>query len=1258
MTDETPRGEYGADAARQAAARQDRAVEVVHATHQLMEETDWSDESALTDGIRKLAALEQELIARKEDFALVFIQLGLLQGARCHLRRESKGCDPDERAEAIQRLRWVDRNGPLDGSHAVLCRMLLMFLLVPWALPRADGTYTALQNALLDAGDGRLLTDALRRDLGEAKEVVDRIARAPGDEEFRLQTARNREVIERMLSAGEAAPTEEGRSTRHPGSATSDPAQDTLLHAVSGLTELAATCSTARYTRVLVWLFVELSGSGPSAVPEDLGLGTDVSRLLGQAAAGSAAGAEGVRRAADLALASLRALPPDTPQRGRVARLHAFLLLVLEHLTGEYTDWAEVERPAPLADGDRAERLADWPIRTAVDPGLHSHLDAQLRNLMEYTGIRERRMAANLHQLLAHRTGDIGYLDDAAQLLRDAIDASPAGSWWAVSLQADLVGITDHAADHGGSFHDSDTALATLRQLRTALEREGSVPLDAPFAMDLALSAAACELRYAQRTGNHGALPGLHEELRGRYDALLPDDERRGALEERMAELDALLAPAQQDGPMSEGGFDLTWRKEPEAAILHAEFSVLRRSLDDPQAYHEQEYDRRSALGLRMLFDVVRGDISGELLDEAISELTRARVLLARGRGRAHGADVLTKLGEAHIMRAARHGPSAADDRHKGVEMFRAALGELAADVLIQAGADHGLSAALNASVLSWRLAHIAFLVGRPADAVADLERGRALVLQSAAATRDIPTLLEAAGHPELARQWRTQVPVRTPRPDTTDHSGAAAALEVADPAGSSPIPSGLRRRVLAALGVNRGASEGSGAQRLLGTTDPAELSAGLAAAGADALVYLVAGIKTADGLFPGRALILRPGALPVTLDLPQLRYPGSPPLDHYLDAAAERSRALTDPAMEPAELDAREEYWTQALAALCDWAWDAVLAPVLAALPSEPAGRPPRIVLVPCGPLGVVPWHAARSRDAGGHGHQYACQQAVISYAPSGAQFLAASARRRMPFAAGPQVLVADPELTLPWAEFEVEALRSGCYDQALRYGEFLSADGERDAEGTPQDLLTVLPGGTTPASLIHLSCHAVAAPRPTDSELRLAVPPGAGPDGGRLAVADVLDACADRGRDMAGPLVVLSACETDLSTGHHDEALTLATALVTGGAADVVGSRWAVRDGPTSVMMAVFHHHLTAGGLAPPDALRAAQLWMLDPHRKPPPTLQGPLRTEATRPDLHHLQHWAAFTHQGNPAPSGRWGTQESARCTDRVGRGDHSE
>ncbi|MFE2188511.1 CHAT domain-containing protein [Streptomyces sp. NPDC059455] len=161
------------------------------------------------------------------------------------------------------------------------------------------------------------------------------------------------------------------------------------------------------------------------------------------------------------------------------------------------------------------------------------------------------------------------------------------------------------------------------------------------------------------------------------------------------------------------------------------------------------------------------------------------------------------------------------------------------------------------------------------------------------------------------------------------------------------------------------------------------------------------------------------------------------------------------------------------------------------------------------------------------------------------------------------------------------------------------------------------------------------MASLNPARSALRLAAGPGPDPDRGLLTVARILDDTTDRPPDTAGPLVVLSACETDLTTRDHDESLTLATALVARGVADAVGSRWAVRDSRTAVMMAVFHHFLTADNLAPPDALRATQMWMLDPDRTPPPTLHGELRHEMTGPDLGRIHHWAAFTHQGNPAP-----------------------
>ncbi|MEV5126330.1 CHAT domain-containing protein [Streptomyces decoyicus] len=1289
-----------------------RAADAVREAWRLLDECGGTGpaEEKLGPAIERLAAVEVELAQNEEDFAPVFVHLGLLLGARCLSRRDSMSLDSEERTEALRRLRWTDHNGPLTDLLVVQARMMLLFLLAPWALPRADGTSTALLDALLAAADKRVLTEALRRDLTEAREVVDRIAEAPLDQEFHRQTAKIKRDIEQMLTAGSSSGSDsdadgapdvaaadgapeaadvaaaDGAPEADGASAADEAPESALLDAVRGLVALAGSHSTPQFTRVLVCLVASLQPTSDGGLGEEMGLDPQAVGLLRQATVGKGAGAGGVRRAADLALGALRGLPPDAPERARVARLHAYLLVALEFLTPGPADFEHVERPTPEPEGSGGDRLEDWPIGITVQPGLIPHLDSHVRDFVAHVGIRERRLAATLDKLLAYRTGDPGYLEDAAGLLREAIDASPAGSWWRLALQAELAEILEQAATFGGSFHDADVSLATLRGLRTALEHDGSVPADAPFALGLALSAADRELSHAQRTGSHEALPRLGEELRARYAALPPDSDARKELAERLIRLDELNAHPRQAQETTESQVpqpqvpqpqvaeaDAAARASAEPDVLVRAIAKFRRDLDDPQMYHEQEYDRRAALGLRLFLDVVRGVQAPELLDEAITELTRARALLAEGRGRAHRVDVLTKLAEAHIVRAARGGPHADADRRAFVEVTREALSELAADVLLQIGADHGLSAALSGAVLSRRLAFVAFRINRPADAVADLERGRALVLQAAAASRGIPDLLDAAGHPELSRQWRAQVPTDVLRPRADDAqppalpTGDAPPLPTKDvpphptadtqplpakdtsprptagahplPADNPPIPSGLRRKALTVLGVRPGAQEGPNVRQLVGAADVAELTAGLAATGTDALVYLVPGMPLPDGSFPGRALILRPGAGPTTLALPELMAPGSPPLEHYLDAAAERSRALADPDADPSWRAACEGRWQDALGVLCEWAWRAVMEPLLASVRPVPAdqwppARPPRIVLVPCGRLGVVPWHAAHVRGLGEHGHRYACQEAVLSYAPSGAQFLAAAARRRMPPAAGRQVLVSDPELTLPWAEVETAALRAACYPGALRYGEFLLTDEARDAAGTPAELLAVLPGGASPASVVHLSCHALAAPRPTDSALRLAGPPGADRDAGRLTVAGILDGAAGRRPDTAGPLVVLSACETDLSTRHHDEALTLATALVTGGATDVVGSRWAVRDGPTSVMMAVFHHHVTAGGLAPPDALRAAQLWMLNPLRTPPPTLDTPLRHEATRPDLHHLHHWAAFTHQGNPA------------------------
>jgi CHAT domain-containing protein len=116
-----------------------------------------------------------------------------------------------------------------------------------------------------------------------------------------------------------------------------------------------------------------------------------------------------------------------------------------------------------------------------------------------------------------------------------------------------------------------------------------------------------------------------------------------------------------------------------------------------------------------------------------------------------------------------------------------------------------------------------------------------------------------------------------------------------------------------------------------------------------------------------------------------------------------------------------------------------------------------------------------------------------------------------------------------------------------------------------------------------------------------------------------------------VPGGLVCLAACESDRASQHYDEALTLATAFLAAGAATVVGTRWEVPEGLTALLMFMFHHFMAEAGESPRDALRRAQLWMLDPRRAAPAGMPAHLAADADRANLAELTAWAAVTHQG---------------------------
>ncbi|MGW1187472.1 CHAT domain-containing protein [Streptomyces sp. NPDC002559] len=718
---------------------------------------------------------------------------------------------------------------------------------------------------------------------------------------------------------------------------------------------------------------------------------------------------------------------------------------------------------------------------------------------------------------------------------------------------------------------------------------------------------------------------------------------------------------------------------EPSVERLQEGIRRARSALQGVPAMADQRVRARQAIGLAL--DAVYG-MTGDpaVLDELIGELDCPEEELRTASG-ASVAPVRWALAEAYGRRAAPGG----DDLVRAVGCAREALRTIAEDVLLQQGVQHGLQVARTGASRALVAAGWAVRAGRPADAVACLEEGRALVLGAAAASATVADRLAERGEHELADQWRRE----TARGGTVPRAGGSrselAEVVLGESFGTPELPSALRRRALELLRPI-GGEEAPGP-----IPDASELVAAAGRAGIDALVYLLPGQGDADG----SAVLLAPGRDPWTLPLPGLSAGGRLPLDGYLDAAARHATARRG-----------QQRWEVALDELCAWAGEAVMGPVLdelglweralaesgltggaAAAAGTPTGgtttagapaEPVRLTLIACGNLGVVPWQAALltvppapapepgsapgsgpvpgtaqesapapepgSVPGGRPATVRACEVAVLSYAASGREFARSSGRDRLPTALG-QALVCVPGWDLDGAEDEVLALADTYYPDAALYGSLMTREPvPAPPEGTPDEVLALLGAGpgrdaTGRVALVHLACHGVAGPDPAASALELGWPEDAEPEAGRLTVTALLDTPFDRTERAGGPLVVLSACETDLSTRDHDEALTLTTALAHRLAADVVGSRWTVPDVASSVLMTVFHDRLDAG-LAPPDALRAAQRWMLAPpgSRSPVRGLTPELTRVAEELDLSVPFVWAAFIHQGNPGPSRR--------------------
>jgi tetratricopeptide (TPR) repeat protein len=540
-------------------------------------------------------------------------------------------------------------------------------------------------------------------------------------------------------------------------------------------------------------------------------------------------------------------------------------------------------------------------------------------------------------------------------------------------------------------------------------------------------------------------------------------------------------------------------------------------------------------------------------------------------------------------------------DNQAAVRSGLAALRIRARDALLQTGPAHGLATARIAAAEAAEIAGWCLADGATGLAVEALELGRGLVLHAATSAADMPERLERAGRQDLAAEWR-----RRAGEDARDQPWDAAGgprdtLRHLLEGESLAVPSDLRERALNALD----------ADVLVTPPDHGEIAAALTRTGADALVYLLPATDDA----PGRALIVpADGGRPREVPLPQLRT--SAALDRY---EAAQARLLT-----VAHTAADEDEWGRQLGLLCGWAWTSVVRPLLAELGPGAAGGPPRLVLVPIGRLGLVPWHAARRPAPTAAGWRYAITDAVFSYAASGRQLAEVSRRPALPLAGDPVIVAPLNDLQL--MHREASALRER-YPNARYLG--FSLDRPVDDLATPDAVLGVLPArDRAGASLLHLVCHGVATSAGADASYLVLE------DEQALSVKAILRQAHGRPTGAPGGLVDLVACRTDVTPADYDEALTLATAFLAAGAVTVVGSGWKIPESSSAVLMFMFHHFLAVEACPPRDALRRAQLWMADPGRVPPASMPAGLRKALAVNGpwaLDDVLAWAGLTHQG---------------------------
>jgi len=253
---------------------------------------------------------------------------------------------------------------------------------------------------------------------------------------------------------------------------------------------------------------------------------------------------------------------------------------------------------------------------------------------------------------------------------------------------------------------------------------------------------------------------------------------------------------------------------------------------------------------------------------------------------------------------------------------------------------------------------------------------------------------------------------------------------------------------------------------------------------------------------------------------------------------------------------------------------WESVMAPVVRAVGT---GTP--TVLIPDGPLGMLPLHAAARPDPRTPtGRRFVIDDISVAMAPS-ARTLSVAVARASEAPVRRLLAVRDPspsgEPPLPGAAAEIQRVRAALPPR-IRVREL------HGVAATRQEVQQAL----AEAEICHFACHAhVHAERPLDGGLSLA-------DGERLTVRDMFAMPTITAR-----LAVLSACDSGrVDESLPEEVVGLATGFLQAGFGAVIASLWPLEDAPAAAQMALTYRYWLGEGKTLPAAVGSAMAWLRD--------------------------------------------------------------